>query len=93
MLPSTGIFSSLLQTQIRSLRLPGVTGNQHRLAPLVRLDAFGTGSYALDFTDPLSPASLIHPGSNWNFQFWYRDPQTVGHGFNLSDALKAQFCP
>jgi len=70
-----------------------VTGNQHRLAPVVRLDASGAGSFALDFTDPLSPASLIHPGSNWNFQFWYRDPQTVGHGFNLSDALRAQFCP
>ena len=70
-----------------------VTGSQHRLAPVVRLDAFGAGSFALDFTDPLSAASLISAGSNWNFQFWYRDPQPVGHGFNLSDALKAQFCP
>ena len=66
---------------------------QHRLAPVVRCDASGTGSLALDFTDPLSAASLISAGSTWNFQFWYRDPQPVGHGFNLTDALSAQFCP
>jgi hypothetical protein len=69
-----------------------VTGEQHRL-PMVHLDAQGAGSYALDFTDPLSPASIIEPGRPWNFQFWYRDPQPVGHGFNLSNALSAQFCP
>jgi ribosomal protein L14 len=69
-----------------------VTGNQHRLHA-VHLDATGSGMELLDFFDPSSPASLIQRGSQWNFQFWYRDPQPVGHGFNLSNALQATFCP
>jgi hypothetical protein len=70
-----------------------VTGNQHRLTPPVHLSNSGAASLALDFTDPDSPASLIAAGSQWNFQFWYRDPQEVGHGFNFTDALSAHFCP
>jgi hypothetical protein len=69
-----------------------VTGEQRRL-PIVHLDGAGVGRYALDFSDPLSAASHITPATYWNFQFWYRDPQTVGHGFNLSNALRASFCP
>jgi hypothetical protein len=70
-----------------------VTGNQHRLRPVVRVGSDGSGSYPIDFTDEGSPASLIQPGMELNFQFWYRDPQPVGHGFNLTDALHARFCP
>jgi hypothetical protein len=70
-----------------------VTGQQRRLRPLVTVDALGRGSLALDFTDPLAPEAVIAVGSQWNFQYWYRDPQTVGHGFNLSDALAVSFCP
>jgi hypothetical protein len=70
-----------------------VTGNQHRLAPILFADGGGSASYALDFANPGSAASLIQPGSTWNFQFYYRDPQPIGHGFNLSDALHASFCP
>jgi hypothetical protein len=69
-----------------------VTGNQHRFPAIVQSDATGFASYAVDFSDPSSPASLITPDVQWNFQFWYRDPQPVGHGFNLTDALAAQFC-
>jgi hypothetical protein len=69
-----------------------VTGEQQRL-PIVHLDGAGVGRYALDFNDPLSAASHITPATYWNFQFWYRDPQTVGHGFNLSNALRTSFCP
>ncbi len=69
-----------------------VTGQQRRL-PMVHLDAAGAGRFALDFSDPLSPLSVITPQAYWNFQFWYRDPQPVGHGFNLSNALRVQFCP
>ena len=36
---------------------------------------------------------MILPGDARNFQFWYRDPQLVGNGFNLSDGLAAYFCP
>jgi Tol biopolymer transport system component len=70
-----------------------VTGNQHRLTPVVQLDTRGMGSLALDFTDTESHASLITAGSEWNFQFWYRDSQEVGHGFNFTNALNAHFCP
>jgi hypothetical protein len=70
-----------------------VTGQQHRMRPMVTVDGLGTGSLALDFADPLAPESVIAAGSQWNFQFWYRDAQPVGHGFNLSDALGASFCP
>ena len=68
-----------------------VTGNQHRLLPTIATNKSGTGSYALDFTDPA--LAVISPGTTWRFQFWYRDPQIVGHGFNLSNGLAATFCP
>lgn len=35
--------------------------------------------------------SQFQPGSTWNFQFWYRDPQAGGSNFNLSDGLSIQF--
>jgi hypothetical protein len=42
--------------------------------------------------------ALIEPGSSWNFQFWYRNPQAFNQGtgpatFNLSDALHVDFAP
>ncbi len=69
-----------------------VTGQQERLPPVL-LSASGAATYPLDFTDPTSPASAILAGSVRNFQFWYRDPQLVGSGFNLSNGLSAYFCP
>lgn len=70
-----------------------VSGNQKRLLPAVFLNASGAGSYQVNFADPNSPASTIQPLSEYNFQFWYRDPQLVGTGFNLSSALHLHFCP
>ncbi len=70
-----------------------VTGQQKRLLPAVFLNASGAGSYQIDFTNPLSPASTIQAGDVRHFQFWYRDPQPVGSGFNLSNGLAAYFCP
>jgi hypothetical protein len=32
-------------------------------------------------------------GSNWNFQFWYRNPQAGGANFNLSNGLNVTFAP
>lgn len=32
-------------------------------------------------------------GSNWNFQFWYRNPQAGGAKFNLSNGLNVTFAP
>ncbi len=70
-----------------------VTGQQKRLLPAVFINSSGAGTYQVDFTNPLSPASTIQPGDVRNFQFWYRDPQPVGSGFNLSNGLSAYFCP
>jgi hypothetical protein len=33
------------------------------------------------------------PGSSWNYQFWYRDPDAGGANFNLSDGLHVVFAP
>ena len=70
-----------------------LTGGVQRLLPAVFLNAAGAGSFQVDFTDSNSPANQIAPGSDWQFQFWYRDPQIVGAGFNLSNGLSAHFCP
>lgn len=70
-----------------------LTGNISRLLPPVVLDAAGAGSFAVDYTDATSPASTITALSEWNFQFWYRDPQSVGPQFNLSNAIHLHFCP
>ncbi|HTF88227.1 MAG TPA: hypothetical protein VK843_07435, partial [Planctomycetota bacterium] len=55
----------------------------------------GFVSRALDLTAP--PASsgpgMITPGSTWYFQYWYRDIAAGGAFFNLSNGLKASFCP
>jgi hypothetical protein len=37
--------------------------------------------------------ALINPGSSWNFQFWYRDPQAGNANFNLSNGLHVDFAP
>lgn len=70
-----------------------VTGNQQRLLPAVLTGPGGAASLALDFSDPTSSAALITPGSTWRFQLWYRDPQLVGQGFNLTNGLGISFCP
>ena len=70
-----------------------LTGGVERLLPAVFLNASGAGNYQVDFTDPSSPASAIAPGSVRHFQFWYRDPQVVGNGFNLSNGMTVSFCP
>jgi hypothetical protein len=70
-----------------------VGGTVQRFLPPVSTGIAGTGSMALDFTDPSSPASQFTAGSTWNFQFWYRDPAAGGSGFNLSNGLSATFCP
>ena len=47
--------------------------------------------YAVDNT--LSPsAGFIVAGSTWNFQAWSHDPAAGGANFNLSDAIRIDFC-
>ena len=48
---------------------------------------------AIDYPNPPQAAGRIQSGSNWNFQYWGRDPASGGSGFNLSDALSVVFCP
>ena len=51
----------------------------------------GAIDYYLDNT--LYPASgSIVAGSTWSFQAWYRDPAAGGSNFNLSDAVRVEFC-
>lgn len=63
-----------------------------RVTPAIQISFFGIGTKNLDYnTSPMaSGAGMIQPGDLWHFQFWYRDP---GHGFNLSNALRVEFCP
>jgi len=70
-----------------------VGGGVFRLNPPVTTDGTGSGSRALDLTDPPAPAGQITPGSTWHFQYWYRDPAAAGSGFNLSNGLRATFHP
>jgi len=68
-----------------------VGGQLTRLDPPVQIDGQGLALLALDFTRP--PLDGFVAGDTTNIQFWYRDPQGVGVGFNLTDALEVTFCP
>ena len=45
----------------------------------------------LDFSQ--APLAGFRAGDTTNFQLWYRDPQPVGFGFNLTNALEVTLCP
>jgi len=68
-----------------------------RLQPVVQMSAAGDAVHQVDYDG--HPAgtpggSEITPGSVFNFQFWYRDPQGPGgSGFNLSDGVEVAFLP
>jgi hypothetical protein len=70
-----------------------ITGGIQRINQPVFVDGAGHGELQTDFGDPLSPLSALQGGDTRRFQFWYRDPQPVGYGFNLSDGLEIQLCP
>lgn len=65
--------------------------NLYRL-PFVHADFFGQAIYQMDFANPPSFFGAVIPGDTWYFQFWYRDPNGGGSGFNFSDGLAAEFC-
>ena len=67
----------------------------HRLQPPLLTNILGNASRPLDFTAHPANSGLgqINPGSTWSFQFWYRDPDAGGSGFNLSDGLRVTFGP
>ena len=72
-----------------------VTPPTFRLCHIPALSSSGTANLPLDFnTPPLgSGPGRVLPGSNWNFQFAFRDPMGGAAGFNLSDGLSVTFCP
>ncbi|MCH2106313.1 MAG: hypothetical protein MK291_06705, partial [Planctomycetes bacterium] len=70
-----------------------VGGLVTRLNPPITISSpWGEAIHFLDATDPANAAN-IQPGSSWNFQFWYRDPEDGGANFNLTDALRVPFGP
>lgn len=70
-----------------------VGGHTVRLLPPGNADGAGAVSRALHLEGPPSTGGEIEAGTSWSFQLWYRDPAAGGAGFNLSDALRATFCP
>ncbi len=66
-------------------------GSVLRLLPVLGTSNPGAAVLPLDLSSP--PASQITPGSTWHFQFWFRDIAAGGAGFNLSNGLRATFCP
>ncbi len=67
---------------------------QRVLPPLVS-SAAGAARYKLDLSHAPFGAgpNAILPGSNWNFQYWYRDPAGGGSATNFSDAKHIVFAP
>jgi hypothetical protein len=45
----------------------------------------------LAMEDATTQFAQFAPGSQWYFQFWYRDPNAGGANFNLSDGLHVVF--
>jgi hypothetical protein len=72
-----------------------VAGPATRVLPSLTATASGTITYNVDLTKfPFSSGSgQILPGSNWNFQYWYRDPIAPPKGYNLSNAVQVVFAP
>ncbi len=66
-----------------------------RILPPLTADSWGMYQLTLDYNAPPlnSGAGEITPGSEWNFQMWYRDPAGGPFGFNYSDGLHVEFCP
>ncbi|MFT7485801.1 MAG: hypothetical protein ACI9F9_001651, partial [Candidatus Paceibacteria bacterium] len=64
-----------------------------RLNPAELTNVFGEGYRQVDYNNPPQPAGQITMGSTWYFQYWFRDQSGGPAGFNLSDGLKATFCP
>ena len=70
-----------------------VQGGVIRIPPALQTDAAGAATVTLDLTQPPVPSGQITVGATWYFQFWHRDPTGGPEGFNLSDGLRATFCP
>jgi hypothetical protein len=73
-----------------------VGGSVFRLSPAIQTDALGNVSRFVDMTTPPagSGPGQILPGSTHYFQWYYRNVGGPGgSNFNVSDGLRADFCP
>jgi hypothetical protein len=73
-----------------------VAGSVFRLGPALQTNASGDVSRLVNFNAPPagSGPGQINPGSTWYFQWYYRNVGgPLGSNFNLSDGLRADFCP
>jgi hypothetical protein len=66
---------------------------QFRLGPMQHADNNGNVMRPIDYLQsPLnSGPGEVFPGTAWYFQYWYRD--AAAYTTNLSNALRAVFCP
>jgi len=63
----------------------------YRLLPAGLTDPLGGSILHLDFEQGI-PATVIQPGTTWNFQCYFRDIHDVHPlGFNLTNAVSALF--
>jgi len=72
--------------------VPGGQG-VHRF-PVGQADFFGEIriDQIVSYSQGFSGSGRIQPGSSWNFQFWYRDPQgPCSSTFNLTNAIPVDF--
>ncbi len=63
-----------------------------RMPPAGMTDAQGHYERHLDFPSTLNTPLAIVPGSQWRFQFWFRDPAGGPGGSNFSSGLAVTFC-
>ena len=94
-LPST--FGIFYMSADQAFTAPFGNGVLCLASPILRLPPAGTNTgpnQATRVLDFLSAGneSMITAGSNWNFQYWYRDPGQ-GAGFNTSNGLSITFAP
>ena len=68
-----------------------LAGPIQRIQPALTTTQGGEAYRALDFT--ASYAALMTPGSQVNFQLWFRDVPGGGAGFNTSDACSVSMLP
>jgi len=70
-----------------------VGGHIFRLDPPSAIGPSGVAVRLVDLTSPPEVDGTITAGSRWNFQFWFRDPDSPGASFNTTDGSSALFCP
>ena len=64
----------------------------YTVQPPVILSRSGQATALVDFRALLAGGRMAD-NATWSFQFWYRDPLGGGAGSNLTNAVRATFCP